>query len=72
MDQNKTIRFKGKVTIDVFYGEGEEDYDPTDFFPNEFHDVTILEMNKNTADIEFGDGTVAFNVPVKLFESVEK
>lgn len=62
------IKFKGRVTLDVYYGCGGDDFEPTDFFPNEVHEVTLLENGDDrTRDVEFFDGTIAISVPMKLF-----
>jgi hypothetical protein len=67
------IKFKGNVTLDVFYGESERDFETTDFFAGEVHEVTFLEDgSRKVIDIEFGNVTIAFNVPVKLFDIVKK
>lgn len=72
MDRLVKIKFKGNVTFDVFYGESERDFETTDFFAGEVHEVTFLEDgNRKVIDVQFGDGTIAFNVPVKLFEIVQ-
>ena len=67
MNKIVTIKFKGRVTLDLF--RGLDDYEPTDFFAGEIHEVLITEGDAlKVADLHFNDGALATNVPVKLFD----
>ena len=69
MDKIATIKFKGRLTLDLFRGHDEDDYEPTDFFAGEIHEVLITEGDAlKVADLHFNDGALAMNVPVKLFD----
>lgn len=69
MKKALTIRFKGKTSLNVFFARGEDDYEVVDFFAGEdCYDVIFLKENDKMVDMRFADGTVAYNVPRRLFE----
>lgn len=66
------IQFKGRVTLDLFFGDQIDGSDKTDFVPGEIHEVVLKDNgNPKFRDVSFEDlRAVAYDVPVKLFEVV--
>jgi ubiquinone/menaquinone biosynthesis C-methylase UbiE len=68
------IRWKNEVHLEVVtnYDENNDvaDTEQEVFKPNETMEVDVLEDHGDTVDIQFGDGSVAFNVEKTWFEVV--
>ena len=68
------IRFKQNVTLVVVdhYDEETEtthEHDET-FAAGEEVDLDIVDIDRGHAQLQFGDGSVAYGVPVELFEEI--
>lgn len=63
------IQFKKACAITIYTGEKDEEGSEEFFAKGEKADGDILDYDKkdDTVDLQFGDGSVAFNVPRKLF-----
>ena len=73
MNKIVTIKFKGRITLDVYFGDDEDNFEPTDFFAGEEHEVFLQTGNNSRlVDIEFENGNVVFQVSTKLFEVVKE
>jgi len=69
------IRWLDNVDLSVVYHYEEETDIPDEGFEivqkDEINEVDILEDKGNTVDMQFGNGSVAFNVKKKWFESID-
>ena len=69
MDDLVTIRFKGRVTLEVEYGPG--DVEETDFFPEDMFGVRKIKSDlPNKTTFEFENGSFIYDVSNRLFEEV--
>jgi len=64
------IQFKNPTFIELVVDiENDEPiYDEVSFSSNEVHDVQILDESGTTIDIQFGDGSVVFELDRNLIE----
>ena len=69
------IRWLDNIDLSVVYNYEEETDIPDEGFEivekGEINEVDILEDKGNTVDMQFGNGSVAFNVKKKWFETVD-
>tara|TARA_B100001971_G_C17873805_1_gene374584 strand:- start:177 stop:389 length:213 start_codon:yes stop_codon:yes gene_type:complete len=68
------IRWKNKVHLEIvtnYHADGFTDTEQEHFNANETMEVDIIEDREDGADIQFGDGSVAFNVDKAWFEVLE-
>lgn len=68
------IRFRETVELEVFNSYDEEndapDTDNEVFSVGDEHDVDIIEDKGQSIDVQFGDGSMAFNVMKAWFEFI--
>lgn len=73
-----TIKFKEPAELEVvvnFDEQTETAQTETEVFnPGDTAEADVIETNENfgTATIQFGDGSVAYGVPMNVFDVVEK
>ena len=66
MKNTVTIKFRGRTTLELYHSEDE--YDIVDFYPGETQEVELVPRSDSKfVTIHFDDGSMAMNVPVKLF-----
>ena len=63
------IKFKVQTILDITIDQ-DANYEETIWNANDIEEVTILNETKNTIDIQFGDGTIAFNINKDCLEFI--
>ena len=69
----KGIKFLKPCSFPVHESETDEGGTEENFKPGDLAEADIIseDKKKNTVDLQFGDGSVGFNIPRELFEIVD-
>ena len=65
------IKFLEDCTLTVYESATDETGTPEVFTKNEVSDADIIEDKGSAVDIQFGEGSVAFNIPKNAIEVIE-